>query len=54
MPDMKLLHERIGEAWLARIEKEIKEREPNISPEMLSVKRYEILKLMAKEIKKNE
>ncbi len=53
MPDMKLLHERLGDAWLARIEREIKLQEPNISPEMLRVKRYEILKLMAEEIKKN-
>ena len=53
MPDMKLLRERLGEAWIARIEKEIKDREPNISPEMLRVKRYEVLKLMAEEIKKN-
>lgn len=53
MPDMVRLREKLGEAWIARIEKEIKDHEPNISPEMLRIKRYEILKLMAEEIKKN-
>jgi hypothetical protein len=51
---MEMLRERLGEAWIARIEKEIKDREPGISPEMLRIKRYEILKLMAEEIRKNE
>lgn len=52
LPNHELIYKKLGEAMIINIEKEIMLREPNISHDELRIKRYQVLKQMAGELKK--